>query len=76
MVVSSPQKNFIFYVKLMESRDNSLLLEHLSEKGIAERRNIIAQEDARTMLNEARLSNGYWREAISTTVHILNRGQL
>ena len=28
------------------------------------------------MLNEARLSNGYWREAISTIVHILNRGQL
>ena len=28
------------------------------------------------MLNEARLSYGYWREAISTTIHILNRGQL
>ena len=28
------------------------------------------------MLNEAKLSDGYWREAISTTVHILNRGQL
>ena len=28
------------------------------------------------MLNEARLSYGYWREAISTVVHILNKGQL
>ena len=28
------------------------------------------------MLNEAKLSDGYWREATSTTVYILNRGQL
>jgi hypothetical protein len=28
------------------------------------------------MLNEARLSDGYWREAIFTTLYILNRGQL
>ena len=28
------------------------------------------------MLSEAKLSNGYWREAISTTIYILNRGQL
>lgn len=28
------------------------------------------------MLNEGRLSNGYWREVVSTTIHILNRGQL
>ena len=28
------------------------------------------------MLNEVRLSDGYWREAISTIVHILNKGQL
>ena len=28
------------------------------------------------MLNEARSSYGYWREAISTTVYILNKGQL
>ena len=28
------------------------------------------------MLNEAILSYGYWREAISTVVHILNSGQL
>ena len=28
------------------------------------------------MLNEAKIFDGYWREAISTTVHTLNRGQL
>ena len=28
------------------------------------------------MLNEAKLSDGYWREAVNTTVHILNTGQL
>jgi hypothetical protein len=28
------------------------------------------------MLNEGRLSYGYWREVVSTTIYILNRGQL
>jgi hypothetical protein len=28
------------------------------------------------MLNEAKLSDGYWREVISTIVYILNRGHL
>ena len=28
------------------------------------------------MLNEAKLSDGYWREAVSTTVYILNKCQL
>ena len=28
------------------------------------------------MLNEARLFDGYWREDVSTTVYILNRGQI
>ena len=44
------------------------------QNGVAERRNRTVHEAARTMLNEARWPNGYWREAISTTVHILNRG--
>jgi len=46
------------------------------QNGMVERRNRIVQEVARTMLKEAKLSNGYWREAISTVVHTLNRGQL
>jgi len=28
------------------------------------------------MLNEARLSDGYWTKAVSTTIHILNRFRL
>ena len=28
------------------------------------------------MLNEARFSDGYWREVVNTTIHILNRGQV
>jgi hypothetical protein len=28
------------------------------------------------MLNEAKLSDGYWREVVRTTIYILNRGQI
>ena len=41
-----------------------------------ERKNRAVQEAARTMLNEAKLPDMYWREAVYTTVYILNRGQL
>ena len=34
------------------------------------------QEVSRTMLNEAKFPDNYWREAIYTTVYIQNRGQL
>ena len=34
------------------------------------------QEASRTMLNEAKIPNGYWREAIYIVVYIQNRGQL
>lgn len=40
-----------------------------------ERKNKIVQEVARTMMKEAILLNFYWREAIYTTVYILNRVQ-
>ena len=46
------------------------------QNGVAKRRNRTVQEATRTMLNEARLFDGCWREAISTAVYILNRGQL
>ena len=32
------------------------------------------QEAARTMLNEAKLPDGYWREAIHTVVYIQDIG--
>jgi hypothetical protein len=28
------------------------------------------------MLNEAKLSNGYWREAVSTSIYIMNKGHI
>jgi hypothetical protein len=28
------------------------------------------------MLNEEKLSDGYWREAVNTTIYILNRVQI
>ena len=46
------------------------------KNGIAERRNQTVHEATRTILNEAKLSDGYWREVVSTSVHILNMGQL
>ena len=46
------------------------------QNGVAKRRNKTIQEAARTMLSKAILSDGYWRKAIKTSVHILNRGQL
>jgi transposase InsO family protein len=46
------------------------------QNGIAEKRNRTIHEVARTMLNEEKLSDGYWREDVSTTIYILNRGQL
>ena len=35
-----------------------------------------SQEAARTMLNETKLPNGYWREAVYTVVYVQNRGWL
>jgi hypothetical protein len=34
------------------------------------------QERARTMLNQAKLSDIFWREEVYTTVYILNRAQI
>jgi hypothetical protein len=43
---------------------------------MVERQNKIVQEDARTMLNEVKLLDKFWRDAIHITVQILNRAQL
>jgi hypothetical protein len=40
---------------------------------VVERKNKIVQEVARTMLNEAKLLEKFWRDVIYTTIHILNR---
>jgi hypothetical protein len=40
---------------------------------VGERKNMIVQEMARTMLNDSKLSYMFWREAIHIVVNILNR---
>jgi transposase InsO family protein len=44
--------------------------------GVVERKNKTIQEVARTMLNEAKFPDKFWRDEIYTLVHILNRFQL
>ena len=46
------------------------------QNGVAERKNRIVMEMARTMLNDSQLSGKFWGQAIHTSVHILNRGLL
>ena len=43
---------------------------------MVERKNMTAQEAARTMLNEEKNLDGYWREAVYTNFYIQNKGQL
>jgi hypothetical protein len=43
---------------------------------VVERKIITVQEVARTMLNEDKLLDKFWRDAIYTAFHILNRAQL
>ena len=42
------------------------------QNGVVERKNRIVMEMARTMLNEYKLSNIIWPQAVHTAVHILN----
>ena len=46
------------------------------QNGVVERKNKTVQEDARTMLNEAKLSDSFLREVVYTSDYILNRGKL
>jgi hypothetical protein len=43
---------------------------------VVESKNQIVQEMERTMLNEAKLLDMFWREVINIAVYILNRGQI
>jgi hypothetical protein len=44
------------------------------QNGVVERKNKTVQEMARTMLNDSKLSDIFWGQAVHTTIHILNRG--
>ncbi|GJS41480.1 retrovirus-related pol polyprotein from transposon TNT 1-94, partial [Tanacetum coccineum] len=43
------------------------------QNGVAERRNIILIEAAKTMLNSVKLPKQFWREAVNTACYIQNR---
>jgi hypothetical protein len=44
------------------------------QNGVVERKNRIVQEMSRTLLNDSKLSDILWGQAVHTVVHILNRG--
>lgn len=46
------------------------------QNGVVERKNRTVKEMARTMLNEAKLPNKFWKEVVHTVVYILNRAQI
>jgi len=46
------------------------------QNGVAERKNRTVLEMARTMLNEAGISDRFWPQAVHTAVHTLNRALL
>ena len=46
------------------------------QNGVVERKNRTVQEMARTMLNESKVGDRFWREAIHTSVYIQNRCML
>jgi transposase InsO family protein len=46
------------------------------QNGVVERKNRSVQEMARTMLNDSKLSDIFWVQAVHRVVHILNRGIL
>jgi hypothetical protein len=46
------------------------------QNGVVERKNIIVQEMAKTMLKDSKFGNIFWAQEVHTSVHILNRGIL
>jgi transposase InsO family protein len=72
---------FTFY-EFDEFCENHGIKRHFSiastpnQNGVVERKNKIVQEMAKTMLNEAKLPNTFWREVVNTIVYILNRAKI
>ncbi|XP_059078112.1 uncharacterized protein LOC131067887 [Cryptomeria japonica] len=44
--------------------------------GVVERKNRTIQEMARAMLNESKIADTFWKEAVHTTMYILNKAQI
>jgi hypothetical protein len=61
------------FVRCMESKDNFQQPGHHNRMVWQKEKNRTVQEMERTMLNDSKLSYMFWREAIHTVVHILNR---
>ena len=58
---------------IMVSKDIFSVTKTPQQNGVVERKNRTVMEMARTMLNESKLSNILWPQAVHTDVHILNR---
>ena len=43
------------------------------KNGVVKRKNQIVKEMARTMLDESKVPNKYWKEVVQTAIYILNR---
>lgn len=46
------------------------------QNGVVERKNRTVQEMARAMLNESKIADTFWKEAVHSAVYILNRAQI
>ena len=43
------------------------------QNGVIERMNLTIQERLKSMLSSVELPNGFWTEALATSVHLINR---
>ena len=68
-----PQMSSTNFVKHMELKDTFSAPRTPQQNGVVERKNSIV---LRTKLNEAKLPDIYWREAMYTRMYIINKEQL
>lgn len=68
------QMNLKNTVKNMVEKDKSLQARTPQQNGVVERKNRIVPEMARTLLNESKLTDRFWKD-VHTTIYILNKMQ-
>ena len=76
MVVNSHQVNFDMYCANKGIQRQLSTARTPQQNRVVERKNKIVLEMAKTMIQEAKLDDKYWGQAVPTVVHILNRGLL
>ena len=69
------RQNLLCTMKNVALKDNIQLLIH-HNKCVVERKNKTIKEMARTMLNEAKLPDKFWKEVVHIALYILNRAQI